>query len=254
MIECKSARELEIMRRAGVLVAEVHRLLAGAVKPGVTTGELNFLADHAIRDVGAIPAFKGYHGFPGSICASINDEVVHGIPGARKLQQGDIISIDVGVIVDGYYGDAAVTYPVGEISEQARRLLEVTSGSLTAGIAAAKAGARLSDISYSVQQFVEASGMSVVRDYVGHGIGRQMHEQPQIPNFGAPGQGPVLRHGMTLAIEPMVNIGTYDVFTEGDKWTVRTKDGSLSAHFEHTIAIEDDTPAVLTRPENESGE
>ncbi len=234
------------MRRAGNLVAKTIAMLKDAVRPGITTGELDKLAEGIIRKHGGIPAFKGYYGFPGSICASVNEEVVHGIPGIRKLKSGDIISIDIGTIVEGFYGDAAVTLPVGDISEEAQRLLSVTEGSLMAGIEQVRAGNRLSDISNAVQVFAEGKGFSVVRDYVGHGIGRNMHEDPQIPNFGPPGRGPRLEPGMVLAIEPMVNVGSYRVETLEDNWTVVTADRSLSAHFEHTVAVTEDGPVILT--------
>ena len=246
MIILKSNEELESMRRAGNLVAKTIAMLKDAVRPGITTGELDKLAEGIIRKHGGIPAFKGYYGFPGSICASVNEEVVHGIPGIRKLKSGDIISIDIGTIVEGFYGDAAVTLPVGDISEEAQRLLSVTEGSLMAGIEQVRAGNRLSDISNAVQVFAEGKGFSVVRDYVGHGIGRNMHEDPQIPNFGPPGRGPRLEPGMVLAIEPMVNVGSYRVETLEDNWTVVTADRSLSAHFEHTVAVTEDGPVILT--------
>lgn len=247
MIILKSPKEIEKMRRAGRVVAEVLHRLHDVIRPGITTLELDNLAEEWIKARGARPAFKGYQGFPGSICTSINEEVVHGIPSAdRVLQEGDIISVDVGAVLEGFYADAAVTYPVGAISAGAQRLLDVTSQSLQAGIAAAQAGARLSDISHAVQTVVEAAGFSVVREYVGHGIGQAMHEEPQLPNYGPPGIGPVLREGLTLAIEPMVNMGGYEVETKDDQWTVVTKDGSLSAHFEHTVAITANGPQILT--------
>ncbi|HHX77461.1 MAG TPA: type I methionyl aminopeptidase, partial [Firmicutes bacterium] len=214
--------------------------------PGLTTLELDRLAEKYIRSQGGIPAFKGYQGFPGTICASFNDEVVHGIPGLRRLQEGDIISIDVGANYKGYFGDAAATFPVGLVTQEARRLIEVTRESLQAGISQAKEGNHLSDISHAIQSYVEERGYYVVRDYVGHGIGQAMHEEPQIPNFGPPGRGPRLLNGMVLAIEPMVNVGTWEVKTLDDNWTVVTKDGSLSAHFEHTIAIVDGMPQIFT--------
>ncbi|MFZ3172966.1 MAG: type I methionyl aminopeptidase [Carboxydocellales bacterium] len=247
MISCKSERELNYMRDAGKIVARALAEVKQAVSPGVTTQELDALADKYIAKQGAIPAFKGYHGFPACICASINEEVVHGIPGLRKLKDGDIISIDVGAVINGYFGDSALTLPVGNVSTAATRLLEVTEQSLFKGIEQAIDGNRLSDVSYAVQSHVEALGYSVVRDYVGHGIGSNMHEEPQIPNFGRPGRGPRLKAGMTLAIEPMVNIGGYEVRTLLDNWTVVTKDASLSAHFEHTIAITDAGPEILTK-------
>lgn len=247
MIVLKSERELEYMRDAGKIVAETHREVSKAVAPGVTTGELDRIAENYIRSKGARPSFKGYHGFPASICASVNEEVVHGIPGLRKLKDGDIISIDIGAEINGYHGDAAVTLPVGEIDEEIQRLLTVTEEALYKGISQAVIGNRLSDISHAIQKHVEDNGFSVVRDYVGHGVGRQMHEEPQVPNFGMPGRGPRLRPGMTLAIEPMVNMGTHEVITLSDNWTVITKDKKPSAHFEHSIAITDDGPEILTK-------
>jgi methionyl aminopeptidase len=246
LIILKSSGELESMKRAGSLVAKTIAVLKDAVRPGITTAELDGLAEDVIRNHGGIPAFKGYHGFPGSICTSVNEQVVHGIPSIRKLKNGDIISIDTGSIIEGFYGDAAVTLPVGEISDEAKRLLIVTEGSLMAGIEQAKAGNRLSDISNAVQTFVEGNGFSIVRDYVGHGIGRSMHEDPQIPNYGPPGRGPRLEPGMVLAIEPMVNAGGYRVETLEDNWTVVTADRSLSAHFEHTVAVTENGPVILT--------
>lgn len=247
MIELKSPRELDAMRRAGRIVGKTLFRLKQAVKPGMTTADLDKMAEQWIREEGAIPAFKGYNGFPGTLCTSVNDEVVHGIPGPRILADGDIISIDAGAIVDGFYGDAAITVAVGTISDEARRLLEVTAKSLEAGIAAAKGGARLGDIGHAIQSVVEPEGFGIVRDYAGHGIGRNMHEEPQILNFGPGGTGPILRPGLTLAVEPMINAGAHDVFTDDDGWTVKTRDGSLSAHFEHTIAITDGEPEVLTK-------
>ncbi|MGE5577670.1 MAG: type I methionyl aminopeptidase [Syntrophothermus sp.] len=247
MITIKSDMELRHMRRAGRLVALALEKVAEAVKPGVTTGDLDRLLEEFIISQGAIPAFKGYNGFPASICASVDDEVVHGIPGKRVLKEGQIISIDVGAIVEGFYGDAAETFPVGKISPEAQRLIDVTRQSLKEGIAFAVEGNRLSDISHAIQSYVEANGFSVVRDFVGHGIGREMHESPQIPNFGRPGHGPRLKPGMTLAIEPMVNAGGFEVITDPDNWTVRTRDGSFSAHFEHTVAVTENGPEILTR-------
>ena len=246
MIILKSSDELASMKQAGNLVAKTIATMKDAIRPGITTGELDKLAEDVIRNHGGIPAFKGYHGFPASICSSVNEQVVHGIPGIRKLDCGDIISIDIGTIVDGFYGDAAVTLPVGDISDEAKRLLAVTEGSLMAGIDKALAGNRLSDISNAVQMYVEGEGFSVVRDYVGHGIGRSMHEDPQIPNYGQPGRGPRLEPGMVLAIEPMVNVGSYRVETLEDNWTVVTADRSLSAHFEHTVAVTENGPVILT--------
>lgn len=247
MIVLKSQQEIAYMREAGRIVAETLELIRQAVKPDVTTLELDRIAEEYIRDRGAIPAFKGYNGFPGSICASVNEEVVHGIPGPRRLKNGDIVSVDIGTLLNGFYGDAAMTFPVGEISPEVAQLLAVTEESLYRGIAQAVATQRLYDISHAVQVHAEQHGYGVVRDYVGHGIGRNMHEDPQIPNYGAPGRGPRLKPGMTLAIEPMINMGTYEVKTLQDNWTVVTRDGKWSAHFEHTIAITDGEPEILTR-------
>mgnify|MGYP001467925265 CR=1 FL=1 len=246
MIVCKSESELKLMREAGRIVAETHRLLAKAIRPGVTTKQLDQMAEEFIRSQGAIPSFKGYNGFPASICASVNEELVHGIPSDRKLKEGDIISIDIGAQFEGYHGDSAWTYPVGEVSETARRLLEVTERSLYAGLAKAAPDERLYTISHAIQQVVEEAGFSVVREYVGHGIGQNLHEEPQIPNYGLPNRGPRLKPGMTLAIEPMVNAGERYVKVLDDHWTVVTMDGSLCAHFEHTIAITPDGYEILT--------
>ncbi len=235
------------MREAGRIVAKTLAVLGEAIEPGVTTGELNALAEKFIRSEGGNPAFKGLYGFPASICASVNEEVVHGIPGLRTLQNGDIISIDIGTEINGYYGDAAYTFPVGNIGDGAQKLLAVTEQALYAGIARARQNNHLSDISFAVQTMAEDNGFSVVREYVGHGIGRAMHEEPQVPNFGRPGRGPRLRAGMTLAIEPMVNAGGFEVFTLADDWTVITRDRRLSAHFEHTVAITDGEPEILTK-------
>ena len=247
MITIKSEKELTYMRDAGRVVAEAFEILKDMVRPGVSTKELDAKAEDFIRSQGARPAFKGYGGFPATLCTSVNEEVVHGIPSLKKLENGDIISIDCGAVINGFVGDSALTLPVGAVSLEAQQLLKVTEESLYAGIAKAVEGNRLSDISHSVQQCVESQGMSVVRDYVGHGIGSKMHEDPQIPNYGPPGRGPRLKKGMTLAIEPMVNLGTFEVRTLSDNWTVVTLDGRLSAHFEHTIAITDDTPEILTK-------
>jgi methionyl aminopeptidase len=246
MIVLKSDQELAIMRKAGQIVADAMDVLKEAVRPNLTTLELDAIAERFIRDQGAVPAFKGFRGFPGSICTSINEEVVHGIPGERRLRRGDILSIDIGAVMNGFYADAAFTVPVGIVTEDAARLLEVTLGSLVAGISQARSGNHLSDISHAVQEYVESRGMSVVRDFVGHGIGRSMHEDPQVPNFGEPSRGPVLRPGMTLAIEPMVNLGGFEVTVKEDNWTVVTADGRLSAHFEHTICITGGEAWVLT--------
>ncbi|MBI2873210.1 MAG: type I methionyl aminopeptidase [Chloroflexi bacterium] len=248
-ITVKSARELERMRRAGRIVALTIQALRQAVRPGVRTRELDSLAEREITRLGGRPAFKGYRGFPATICVSINEEIVHGIPGDRMVREGDIVSLDVGAIVDGFYGDAAVTVAAGQVPDEVRRLLEVTEGALHAGIRAARAGARVGDVSAAVEAFVASRGQyGVVRQYVGHGIGRLLHEEPQVPNYGPPGLGVLLRPGMTIAIEPMVNLGTWETRVLGDDWTVVTADGSLSAHFEHTIAITDGEPQVLTVP------
>jgi methionyl aminopeptidase len=246
MITIKSPREIELMRQAGRVVAEVLLEISQAVRPGISTGELDKMAEHRIRKAKCIPAFKGYHGFPATICASVNEEVVHGIPGVRRLVDGDIISIDVGAVFQGYFGDAAATFPVGDVDPEALRLIEVTRESLYLGIAQAVEGKHLTDISYAVQTHVENNGFAVVRNYVGHGIGNQMHEEPQVPNFGKPGRGPRLQSGMALAIEPMVNIGTWQVETLLDNWTVVTLDRKWSAHFEHTVAVGKDEPEILT--------
>jgi methionyl aminopeptidase len=238
------------MRRAGRMVAEILQLLREKVRPGITTLELDRLAEQQCIKWKARPAFKGYGGFPFTICASPNEQVVHGFSNSQPLVDGDIISIDFGLIIDGFYGDSAVTIPVGEISEDAADLLRVTEESLHCGIAAALAGAHLSDVSNAVQTNVESAGYSVVRDFVGHGIGRQLHEDPQVPNFGVPGRGPRLKSGMTIAIEPMVNAGRADVKVLSDGWTAVTVDGRLSAHFEHTIAITENGPEILTRLED----
>lgn len=246
MIVMKSQLEIEYMREAGHIVAEVHALLKPHIKPGITTAELDEMAEEHIRTRGAIPAFKGYCGFPSSICASVNHQVVHGIPGKRVLEAGDIISIDVGTLKNGYHGDAAKTYPVGQISEEAEKLIQVTRQSFYEGLKYCREGYRLSDISHAIQVHVESNGFSVVRDFVGHGIGAKMHEDPQIPNYGLPGKGPRLQKGMVLAIEPMVNVGGYNVKVLADKWTVETIDASLSAHYEHTVAITESEPIILT--------
>lgn len=246
MIKLKSVSEIALMREAGRVVARVLQEMERAVAPGVTTGELDKRAEKLIRRSGGEPAFLGYHNFPATICASINEEVVHGIPGLRRLKEGDIVSIDVGVRLKGYYGDAAATFPVGEIDPLTRRLLEVTRQSLCAGIGAVRDGARLSDVSHAVQTIAEAHGFAVVRQFVGHGIGTEMHEEPSVPNFGNPGRGPVLRPGVVLAIEPMVNAGGWEVDVLEDRWTVVTRDGSLSAHFEHTVALGENGPEILT--------
>lgn len=247
MIICKSKSEVDIMREAGRIVALTHKELAKAILPGITTKDLDDIADKFIRSMGATPSFKGYGGFSGSICTSVNEELVHGIPGNRVLKDGDIISLDIGAEVQGYHGDSAWSYAVGTITDEARRLMDVTEQSLYKGLEQAVPGARLSDISHAIQVYVEAAGFSIVREYVGHGIGRNLHEDPQIPNYGPPGRGPRLKPGMVLAIEPMVNAGTRYVRTLEDNWTVVTVDNSLCAHYEHTIAITDDGYEILTK-------
>ena len=248
MIILKSPREIELMHEAGAIAYEVHQALAKAVQPGVTTGELDALAESLIRKAGGIPTFKGYSGFPASICASVNEEVVHGIPGKRKLQEGDVIAIDLGVTYKGFVGDTAYTHPVGKISAEAQKLLDVTRVSLEKAIEQCYPGKRLGDIGHAVQSYAEAHGLGVVRDFVGHGVGATMHEDPQVPNFGTPGTGKELRSGMVIAIEPMVNAGTWEVKVLKDKWTVVTADRRYSAHFEHTVAITDNGPVILTLP------
>ena len=251
-VSFKSGRDIALMRESGRIVAEVLAVVGGHVRPGVTTLELDTLAEEYIRSQGGIPAFKGYgpdrrNPFPATLCVSIDDVVVHGIPDGRRLEEGEIVSVDVGVKKGGWYGDAARTFPVGRISEEKARLLKVTEEALLAGIAQARAGNRLHDVSAAVQKLVEAAGYSVVRDLVGHGIGKQLHEEPAVPNFGVGGTGVVLREGMTLAIEPMVNVGTFVVRLDEDGWTVRTADGRPSAHFEHTVAITQGEAEILTK-------
>jgi methionyl aminopeptidase len=248
LINLKSPREIAVMREAGRIVHEVHQALARAVRPGITTGELDQLAERLIREAGGVPTFKGYHDYPASICASVNEQVVHGIPNGKPLKEGDVVAIDLGVTYKGYVGDSAYTHPVGKVSAEVQRLLEVTAGALEEAIAVCRPGNRVGDIGHAVQRYVEAHGFAVVREYVGHGIGASMHEPPQVPNFGQPGSGPVLKPGMVLAIEPMVNAGTWEVVLLDDKWTVVTKDRKYSAHFEHTVAITENGPTVLTRP------
>lgn len=247
MIILKSPEEIEKMEQACRIVAMTLNVLKGMVRPGITTEEIESVADTSIRSNNAIPAFKGYRGYPASICTSVNDEVIHGIPSKRVLRDGDILSIDLGVYKDGFYGDGAVTFPVGRIDEDVERLLRVTEESLYIGIDRARVDNRVSDISYSIQRHVESNGFSVVRAFVGHGIGRDLHEEPQIPNFGLQGRGPRLREGMTLAIEPMVNAGGYEVLILNDGWTAVTVDGKPSAHFEHTILVTQDKPVILTK-------
>jgi methionyl aminopeptidase len=246
MIIVKSSREVEQLRKSNAIVAEVLEKLRTVIVPEITTLEVDQIAEEIILSRGAIPAFKGYRGYPKTLCISINEEVVHGIPNQRKLKQGDIVSLDVGTNLDGYFGDAALTLPVGEVDGNARKLLEVTEKALYIGISMAKVGNRLFDISHAVQQWVESHGFSVVRDFVGHGIGKSLHEEPQIPNYGSPHQGPRLENGMVFALEPMVNEGTYEVRILADGWTVVTADGKRSAHFEHTIALTDGEADILS--------
>ncbi len=242
----KSDREIAAMREAGRIVAIVLEILGRELRVGMKTKELDVIAGRELEKLGAKPSFKGYRGFPANLCVSVNDEIVHGIPGERILTEGDIVSLDLGAVFDGFQGDAAVTMGVGEISREAKRLLAATEAALKAGIGKAYAGARLGDISTAIQSYAESRDYSVIREYTGHGIGREMHEEPQIPNFGQSGTGPLLKRGMTLALEPMVNIGDWHTRVGSNRWTVFTADGSLSSHFEHTIAITDDEPEVLT--------
>lgn len=247
MIIIKTSEEIEKMRKASRAVAETLQGMADLIRPGVRTGDLDRYAEESLRDRGVEPAFKGYRGYPGTICASRNEVVVHGIPGDEVLQEGDIISIDLGGVLDGYYGDSAVTFPVGEVSTEAQQLMDAAGEALERGIEQTRVGKRLYDISWAIQSHAEENNFSVVRDYVGHGIGRNLHEDPQVPNFGTPGSGPRLREGMVLAIEPMVNQGTWKVELMKDGWAVVTADGRLSAHFEHTVAVQESGPEVLTR-------
>jgi len=242
----KSEQEITAMRQAGRIVGEVLKILTKQIEAGMKTEELDTITAREIERLGARPSFKGYRGFPANLCVSVNDEIVHGIPGKRVLSEGDIVSLDLGAIFAGFQGDAAVTVGVGEISPQARELIETTKGTLKAGIAVAYAGARLGDIGAAMQEHTEQRGYSVVREYTGHGIGREMHEEPQIPNFGLPGTGAVLERGMTLALEPMLTIGDWHTRLGADRWTVYTANGRLAAHFEHTIAITNGRPEILT--------
>ncbi|WP_066889867.1 type I methionyl aminopeptidase [Clostridium nigeriense] len=246
MIIIKNNKEIDLMRSAGKIVAETLLLVEEKVRPGITTAEIDRIAEEFITKHGAKPSFKGLYGFPASLCISVNEQVVHGIPGGYVLKDGDIISVDCGAHINGFHGDAARTFGVGNISEEAKKLINVTRESFFRGIEYAKVGNRLTDISHGIQSYVEASGFSVVRDFVGHGIGRVVHEDPEVPNYGQPGRGPKLVEGMALAIEPMVNVGSYKVKTLKDNWTVVTSDGSLSAHYENTIVILPDGPEILT--------
>ena len=246
MILLKNGREISFLREANRIVTEVLKIVVNHIQPGITTRELDRIAEKEIRKRGARPAFKGYRGYPFTTCISVNEVVVHGIPGGRKIKEGDLVSIDLGAKWKGYYGDAALTYPVGKISPRAKKLLQVTYTALWEGIRKAKAGNRLGDISFAIQNKVEREGFQVVKAFVGHGIGRELHEDPQVPNFGEPGKGVKLREGMTLAIEPMVNEGTEEVIILEDGWTAVTRDGKLSAHFEHTVVIKKEGPEILT--------
>jgi len=246
MIIRKTAAEIERMARAGRVVVDTLALIGEHVRPGTTTAELDALADQFIRSHGGSPTFKGYRGYPASICTSPNDMIVHGIPGSYALEEGDILSVDVGVTLDGYVADSAYTFAVGRIDSETERLLEVCQDALAAGIEQCQPGGRLSDISHAVQRVTEENGYSVVRALVGHGVGRAMHEDPQLPNFGPPGRGPELAAGMVFAIEPMINAGGPDIAVEDDEWSIRTADGSLSAHFEHTVAVTEEGPRILT--------
>jgi methionyl aminopeptidase len=246
MIQLKTPDEIERMAAAGRILARCHAILRSKARPGVTTADLDAAAERFIRSQGAEPAFKGYRGFPGSICASPNSMVVHGIPGSYELQRGDILSIDIGVVLDGWVADAAITHPIGHVTPIATRLLATTRGALFDAVEQTRVGNRLGDVSHAVQTRVEGDGFAVIRSLVGHGIGREMHEDPQIPNFGEPGTGPELEEGMVLAIEPMVNVGTHHVRMGQDNWAVYSQDGSLAAHFEHTVAVTQDGPRILT--------
>lgn len=246
MITLKTVRELKLMREAGRIVATVLAAMREMAAPGVTTAVLNEEAERIIQKMGGTPSFKGYRGYPASICASVNEQIVHGIPNTRRLKEGDILSVDVGAIYKGYHGDAAITIPIGRVSPEAERLVAVTEKALELGIAKSTAGLHTGDVSWAIQEWVESQNLAVVREYTGHGIGREMHEEPQIPNFGRPGVGKPLKPGMTFALEPMVNTGTWKTRVLDDLWTVVTEDGSLSAHFEHTIAVTEGEPQILT--------
>lgn len=247
-ISIKSDAEIEKMRQAADILVKTHQLVADHIKIGITTQELDEIAERYIISQGATPSFKNYNGFPATICASINDEVVHGFPSQRKLQQGDLLSVDIGVYFDGYHSDAARSYGIGEVSAEIQRLMDVTKESFYQGIKFAKVGHHLSEISQAIQNYAEKNGFSVVRDLVGHGIGKELHEEPQIPNYKTPGRGPKLQKGMVLAIEPMINMGTWQVNVLEDDWTIVTRDGLPSAHYENTIAITDEEPEILTIP------
>jgi methionyl aminopeptidase len=250
MIIYKSEEEIRTMKRSNQIVAKILSELALLVKPGVQTRDLDAYAEKRTREMDAVPAFKGYRGYPASLCTSINEEIVHGIPSSRTLRAGDIISLDFGVVYDGFYGDAAVTYPVGEITPRAEKLIATARESFAKGLAKIKEGNRLSDISHAIQSHVESQGFSVIRSFVGHGIGFSLHEEPQVPNFGSPGRGPKLKPGMVLAIEPMIAIGNWEVEILADNWTAVTKDRSLSAHYEHTVALTQDGAEILSLPED----
>ncbi len=248
MITLKSSHEIDLMRRSGKITAAARALAGEMVKPGVTTQEINDAVERFIRQQGAVPSFLHYNGYPASVCISVNDEIIHGIPGKRVLREGDIVSVDVGAYIGGFHGDCAATFPCGRISPEAQRLIDVTRQSFFEGIRLAREGQRLQDISAAVQTYVEQNGFSVVREYVGHGVGAQMHESPEIPNYGRPGHGPRLLRGMTLAIEPMVNAGSAAITQLSDGWTVKTADGKWAAHYENTILITDGAPEILTAP------
>ncbi|MCI9012163.1 type I methionyl aminopeptidase [uncultured Oscillibacter sp.] len=248
MITLKSSHEIDLMRRSGKITAAARALAGEMVKPGVTTREINDAVERFIRQQGAVPSFLHYNGYPASACISVNDEIIHGIPGKRVLQEGDIVSVDVGAYIGGFHGDCAATFPCGRISPEAQRLIDVTRQSFFEGIRFAREGQRLQDVSAAVQAYVEQNGFSVVREYVGHGVGAKMHESPEIPNYGRPGHGPRLLRGMTLAIEPMVNAGSAAITQLSDGWTVKTADGKWAAHYENTILITDGAPEILTAP------
>ena len=248
MITLKSAHEIDLMRRAGKITAAARALAGEMVRPGVTTQEIDHAVEHFIRKQGAVPSFLHYNGYPASVCISVNDEIIHGIPGKRVLQEGDIVSVDVGAYIGGFHGDCAATFACGQISQEAQELIDVTRQSFFEGIKFAKEGHRLQDISAAIQSYVESHGCSIVREYVGHGVGAEMHESPEIPNYGHPGRGPRLLRGMTLAIEPMVNAGSAAIKLMPDGWTVRTLDGKWAAHYENTVLITDGEPEILTAP------